>query len=270
MRLGLSTYTYPWAIGVPGAAAPPRPLSRIELLDRAVALGVGVVQLADNLPVHDLDDDSLGHFHAAARDRGLDLEVGVRGLGPHLIRGAEVAHRLGADFVRVVVDAPGDHPTPREVLARLAEVRDAFTRRGLVLAIENHDRFRAHELADLVRTAGDWTGICLDTVNSLGALEGPDHVVEVLAPLCVNVHLKDVVARRHPSHLGFEIVGTPAGEGMLRIDALLAAVTASGRARTAVLELWTPPAADLAATIEREKDWAERSVRWLRTHTSLA
>ena len=44
MQLGISSYTLTWAIGVPGFP-PERPLDAVGLLRKAVALGVGLVQI---------------------------------------------------------------------------------------------------------------------------------------------------------------------------------------------------------------------------------
>ena len=43
MRAGLSSYTYTWAVGVPGYS-PHRPLTLVQLLERAASLSVSVVQ----------------------------------------------------------------------------------------------------------------------------------------------------------------------------------------------------------------------------------
>ena len=50
MRLGLSSYTYTWAVGVPGSL-PPKQLSASDLVDKAAASGLNLVQIADNLPL---------------------------------------------------------------------------------------------------------------------------------------------------------------------------------------------------------------------------
>jgi sugar phosphate isomerase/epimerase len=71
-------------------------------------------------------------------------------------------------------------------------MRSEFQARNIRLAIENHDRFSCRVLTKIVRAlGGDWAGICSDTTNSLGALEGPQLVVEKLGPLTINLHLKD-------------------------------------------------------------------------------
>ncbi|MCS6831901.1 MAG: sugar phosphate isomerase/epimerase, partial [bacterium] len=76
-------------------------------------------------------------------------------------------------FVRVVVDTPTYHPTPEELLEDLRPLKPLFLQHGVKLAIENHDRFPVKVLAQLVEQAGaDWVGICFDTANSLGTLQG--------------------------------------------------------------------------------------------------
>ena len=63
---------------------------------------------------------------------------------------------------------------------------------GVVIAIENHDRLKAKQLAVIAAALPATVGICLDTVNSMGALEGPEVVVETRSrPDTENLHLKD-------------------------------------------------------------------------------
>jgi 3-oxoisoapionate decarboxylase len=268
MRLGLSTYTFPWAVGVPGHE-PVHPLGAIELIRRTRSMGLGLVQIADNLPLHQLREPELDRIAAEADAQRVDLEVGTRGIGPHLRRYAVLAQRFGARFVRIVIDAGDDRPTVAEAVHRLSAFESEFRRRKLLVAIENHDRFSVEELAELVARLGDWSGICLDTVNSLAALEPPRTVVARLGPLALNLHLKDFTIRRHAHQMGFEVEGTPAGSGLLNIPWLLAQLESVSRARTAVLELWTPPAPTMDATVAKEAAWASTSLDYLRTSTHL-
>ena len=60
MRLGISSFTYVWSVGVPGFFAPSQPLAPGGLLEKAVQLGVRVVQIADNLPLDRLTIVSKG------------------------------------------------------------------------------------------------------------------------------------------------------------------------------------------------------------------
>jgi sugar phosphate isomerase/epimerase len=268
VKVGLSSYTFPWAVGVPGWP-PVRPLQPLGLLERAVALGVGVVQFADNLPLDELDEQELSSVEAFAGEHGIQIELGTRGIGEQLMRCAELAVRLGSPFVRVVIDLGRDEPTVSEAIARLTRYEDAYRTRGLRLAIENHDRFTSRQLIDIVDGLGDWTAICLDTVNSLGALEPPERVLAALGPHAINVHLKDFTIQRHRHSLGFEIIGTPLGRGRLDLPRLLAAVAGWGRVQTAILELWTPLQESLDLTIAKEHSWAVASLSHLRASTSL-
>ena len=265
MRLGLSSYTYTWAIGVPGAV-PERPLNAAGLIERAAALDVEVVQFADNLPLERLPAKEFDRLGAQARTAGLDIELGTRGIDPaHLRRCLAVARSLDCSLLRTVVDTHEHHPSPQDTVRELRPLREDFQRADVTLAIENHDRFTAAELCSVVDALGaDWTGVCLDTVNSFGALEGPAIVIETLAPLTVNLHVKDFSITRAWHAMGFSIEGAPAGQGRLDVAALLSAIRRYRDDVSAVVELWTPPEDRLADTIAKELEWAQASVEFLR------
>lgn len=265
MRLGLSTYTYTWAVGVAGAV-PEDPLSAEGLIERAVELGAEAVQIADNLPLASLPGEEIDRLAARADAAGVDIELGMRGIEPEEIRRhLALGRSLGSSLLRTVVDAPSHHPSPREVVETLRPLREDFVGAGVTLAIENHDRFTAAELRSVVDALGtDWAGICLDTVNSFGALEGPGVVVATLAPLTVNLHVKDFVITRVPHAMGFTIEGCPAGRGRLDIPELLTTIRRHRPDVTAVLELWTPPEPGLEDTIAKERAWARESAAFLR------
>ncbi len=266
MHLGISSWTYTWAVGVPGCP-PQHPLQPRDLLERAAALGVRVLQICDNLPLHKQPEVELAVLARRAGELGVQIEVGTRGIAPeHLLHYLELATRFRSPILRVVVDTAEHHPEVDEVVATLRDLAPKFERAGVYLAIENHDRFRARELARIIeRIASPQVGICLDTVNSFGALEGPEVVVAALAPLAVNLHLKDFAIRRANHTMGFVVEGCPAGQGQLDVPWLLESVQAHGREMSAILEQWTPPEPDLAATIVKEAAWAEESICYLRT-----
>jgi sugar phosphate isomerase/epimerase len=266
MRLGLSSFTFPWSIGVPGDE-PVRPMGLDDLLDTAVDAGADVLQVADNLPLDALPEGELSAFAGRASAAGVALEVGTRGIAPERVRRhLAIACTVGSPIVRVVVDSAGHHPSPEEVVVLLAPHAPAFRRAGVVLAIENHDRFPVATLRSIVERLGtDWAGICLDTVNSFGALEGPAVVVGTLAPLAVNLHVKDFVVTRYGSQMGFTVEGRAAGQGSLDVPWLFGELVRAGRADlTAVIELWTPRAATLEETVATEQHWARESVAFLR------
>jgi sugar phosphate isomerase/epimerase len=265
VRLGVGSYGLAWAIGVPGF--PVRvPLDAFGLVGRAAEWKLGVVQIDDNLPLDRLPTRDLVSLRAMADRAGVALEVGMRGLLDDAVaRYLEVATTLGCAILRVVVDAPGFEPTPDEVVASLRRLAPALAPAGVTLAIENHDRFPSRTLAEMVRAADSArVGICLDTVNSFGALEGPAVVVDTLGPLTVNLHLKDFCVRRAGHKMGFAVEGTPAGDGRLDIPWLLGRLRALGRDPNAILEQWVPPEEDIERTVAKEHEWAERSLAYLR------
>ncbi len=181
MQFGIGTYSCAWAIGVPGYL-PSAPMSAMNLLDLASRLNVGLVQIADNLPLDAFSIDELEELRANSEALDVELEVGTRGIGlEHLARYIEITQLLNSKILRVVVDTAAHQPSPQEVISTLAAVVPFLERADVILALENHDRFSARTFARIVRMLDSrHVGICLDTVNSFGALEGPEVVVEPL------------------------------------------------------------------------------------------
>jgi sugar phosphate isomerase/epimerase len=266
MRLGIGSYTFGWAVGVPGFPPPANPLTPLGLLEKASAAGVRVVQIADNLPLHPLSDDKLDTLHQQATERGIALEIGTRGIASdHLRRYVQIARRLEAKLLRVVIDTVADQPKLPEIVATLASIAPEAAQQGVTVAIENHDRFPAATLSEIFRRVDHRAvGLCFDTANSLGCMEGADQVLSLLGAHIVNVHVKDVRVSRLPHLFGFVVEGRPAGEGDVNIAQLLERVRAFGRDPNVILELWPAPEATPEATIEKESRWAEQSICYLR------
>jgi sugar phosphate isomerase/epimerase len=266
MQLGLGTYAYAWAIGIPGYP-PPQPMNALVFVDRAAALGVRVVQIADNVAVHQLSQSEMEELRTRSKALGIQVEIGTRGITPeHLRRYLEIAQHFESSLLRIVVDTADSHPSPDEIVSTLRPFMQEFERAKVTLAIENHDRFKARTLAHLVQEIDSpCIGVCLDTVNSFGAGEGPEQVVDILAPYVVNLHIKDFSIRRHRHMLGFEVEGTSAGTGMLDIPWLLSQLGNNGHDFNAILETWPPPEADITYTIQKEDLWVQESVQYLRT-----
>jgi sugar phosphate isomerase/epimerase len=232
------------------------------LIRRASGLGLRLVQIADNLPLERCNARELDEMRACARERNIALELGTRGIAKeHLRRLLELCRFFESRLLRVVVDTGQHEPSPDEVVQTIVDLLPELEHSGVRLAIENHDRFTAATFADIVKRVGHPSaGICLDTVNSFGSLEGPEIVIETLAPFVVNVHVKDFIVRRLPHMMGFEILGAPAGQGRLDIPKLLNRFPHS----SAILELWPPFTGDIAETIETERFWGRTSVEFLR------
>ena len=266
-RLGIGTYAFAWSIGVPGYEQPRQPMDAIDFVQRCAELGVKVVQIADNIPLHELSDESLDTLYTEVQRFGISVEVGTRGIAhEHQRRYLALAKRFDSPLLRVVIDTADHHPDPPEVIDTLKSIMPEFRAANVILAIENHDRFEARQLANIVeQVGGDHIGVCLDTVNSFGALEGPEVVIDVLGSHVVNLHVKDFRIERAGHNMGFDLYGTPAGKGMLDVPWVMSQLDRFDRDYNAILELWPAPEADMEVTCAKEQAWAEESMNYLRT-----
>ena len=281
MQLGVSTYTFPWAVGVPGQM-PAQPMSALALLHYAASREIGAVQFGDNLPLHTLSDDVRRQMQEVAASQKITIEVGTRRLTAETVATyLPLARQFGSPFLRMVIDDADYHPSQSEVIQVIQSLLPDFRQAQVILAIENHDRFPVASLERIIQvTDPEWVGVCLDTANSLGAGEGIQEVVSVLAPYTVNLHIKDFTIERLSHKMGFSVAGCPAGQGMLNIPWLIKEINKHQRCATATLEVWSSPVGnsvetpvdsqnDLQATIEREKAWAEASIHYLQTNHKL-
>jgi sugar phosphate isomerase/epimerase len=264
MLLGLGSYALAWAVGVPDFPPPTRPLDAFGLLEAAGEMGATLVQFGDNLPLEIMMPDDLQRLRANADAAGIALEVGCRGTSPdRLRRYLDVAQGLGAGLVRTLITEPG-LPGLAAAEPDLRSAVPSFERAGVTLAVENYDAHPVHAFAELIRRIGSPSlGVCLDTLNSLGALESPAGVIEELLPLAASIHVKDFTIRRVEHRMGFAVEGTPAGKGRLDIPGMIAGARAGGRDPGIVLELWTPWQGSIEATVEMERAWAWESMSYL-------
>ncbi len=266
-RLGLSTFALGWSIGVPGYPAPQQPLNALDIIDRAHELGLSLVQFGDNLPLHALSDEELNALRQHAHERHIAFELGMRGLqAPAVERYLDLAQMFDARLLRVVVDTSDDQPTPPQIIERIRQHLPRLERDGVTLAIENHDRLPVETLAAIMREINHpHVGICLDTVNSFGSLEGPQVVIEALGRYTVCLHVKEFVVKRADHNMGFLITGAPSGQGMLDIPWVMRSLAQHGRSFNAIIECWLAPTNDMEQTIATEQAWLRESVQYLRT-----
>ena len=263
MQLGISSWSCPWAIGVPGYPAPEKPMGVMDLLKAATEAGAQVLQIADNLPLHALSRGMRQELHREACLRGVALEAGTRGLAPeNLFMYLDIAGELDAKLVRTLPHDGLDRPDFEEALRRLRAVKPAFEAAGVMLAIENHDHYPSKWLRRLTEAADSpYIGVCLDAVNNLGLGESFREVLCALGPRTVNFHCKDYTISRKPTMLGFDVVGAAAGEGMLDLALAKSALRAD---ISWILESWLPWQGDISSTLSMERSWLERGMVNLR------
>lgn len=265
MKLGISSFSYGWHVGVVGSL-PDNPMSPWDLLVRAKQYNVKVIQIGDNMPLTRFTEEELVSFREATQDAGIQVEVGTRGLKPDLInRYIDLAGFFKSHILRIVTDLECYEPSKDEIIRLLKEFIPQLRKNKVTLAIENHDRFTSKELKQIVDTIGsDAVGICLDTVNSFGAGEGLETIIDNLAPYTVNLHVKDFVIKRVPYLMGFVVEGCPVGKGMLNVPKLLKKLSEYANDPNAIVELWTPPEENITKTIHKEEEWVAESVEYLR------
>jgi sugar phosphate isomerase/epimerase len=102
---------------------------------------------------------------------------------------------------------------------------------GVTLLLENHSDFTVDEYRSLVAEAGGSTGVFLDLINPIAALDDPVPVVRALAPLAQAGHVKDYVFESIPTddgyhRRGFSVRYRYPGEGVADLPLLIASLQA--------------------------------------------
>lgn len=265
-KIGISSYSYSYAVGFAGFA-PAKPLGAFDLVDKAVELGVPVLQIADNCPLDQLSSSQLADLYAYAQRQHVSLEVGTRGIETdHLLQYIEIAKTLHSPLLRVVIDTAWHRPEFEEIVALIKKVLPALSENNMVLGIENHDRFKARMFADIVNAVDSpLVGIVLDTVNSFACEENTEQVMDALARHTVNFHVKDFKIERVKNSMGLRVTGTIAGQGFLDIAKMEQRLSLEARCDySTVLELWMAPEPGVEETVQKEDRWVKESVAYLK------
>ncbi len=259
MKAGISSYTFTWAIGVPGQEQE-KPMTVYQLIEKAAEFEVQVVQIADNLPLDAFEQTELLKIRNYAEDLKVQIEVGARKMtSENLEKYIELAMFFHSPILRFVIDGKDYEPGLNEIHSIIKNAVPMLEENNIVLAIENHDRFLSGEFVEMVKKSkSEYVKICLDSVNSMGAGEGLETVIEKLAPLTVNLHVKEFKVERVYHKMGFIIEGCPLGDGLLPLKLMLEKVPAN--CTSAILEQWTPPEPTIDETVRKELLWAEKSI----------
>lgn len=254
--LGISSYTYFWSIKT-------GKISAIDLIEKAKTLHVDVVQIADNCPIHILDELKRIHVKQKSQEHGITIELGTRGI-ENLETYLQLCRFFNSKILRVLPDLPVGVEIScvyESILRSIRKVLPEFREAGVKIAIENYEKIPTKDLLRIVAEINDpYFGICFDTANLLGVPETPDAALDILAPYIVNVHLKDFDIRRAEQNQGFVIRGCPLGKGKLNVKKILESLGHKVNDINFILELWVPPSESLEETIQMEEEWALMSV----------
>ncbi len=270
MQLGIGSYTYGWCIGRENNGTPPA-MNECDLVDKANEFGIKLLQIGDNLPMHEWSEKRLNAFEKKLKENNFELEIGAKGLTEeHLKLYIQLCKRFDVRILRFIIDDKKYQPSLHEIISLIESHIEILTQNNIKLALENHDRFKASEYSELIKQMSSlYVGICLDTVNSMAVGESIEYIIETLAPHTVNLHMKDFGISRLCHKQGFIIDGRVAGEGLLNIPSLLGKLQHSNRCHTCILEQWVPPERSTQETLEKEQEWASKSIAYLKSLPGL-
>jgi hypothetical protein len=265
MKLGISSYTFPWAIGLPDAT-PSHPLQPLQLLEKAQELGVGIVQFGPNMALDKLPEQELREVVNYANSWEIDLEMGMVGIDPgHLRDQLQFAKRIGVILLKITPERPdGQTPIRTEISSCLQDVMGELEKGEICLAIDN-SRIPAGELNALLESIrSPWLGAALDTANPMALPQGWQLSVRVLAHRTLSLQIKDFIVQPAAHGMGFSVIGCPVGKGQLNIPWLVESFARLRIEPSAIIESWTPKQETLEETIALEDKWAKQSLDCLR------
>ncbi|MBR3201763.1 MAG: TIM barrel protein [Mogibacterium sp.] len=267
-KIGISSFTYCFACGYRSIFKPQHVMTPYDLIDKAVALGAAVVQFGDNMPLEVYSDEELEQIRIHAERCSIDLEAGMRkATAERLSDYIRITHKIGGRVLRVITDGIGFAPDLKVFCRIAASMIPQLEESGVILGIENHDRFSAREYAQMVETINHpQVGLTVDTVNSLSHEEPIDEVLKYMAPHCVCLHMKDYVIKRYNGGGGLKITGASLGTGRLDIRRCYEECRIeSDKDFNIILESWMEPCETLDETLRIEDEWASIGVSYLKT-----
>jgi sugar phosphate isomerase/epimerase len=263
--IGLGTYAFFWQ----HSDLVDEPLSLIGAFEATKALGVELFQICDYAPLEAMDDRELADAAAAARDLGLTIELGTKGVEPDRLAGfLDLAARFGARLVRSMLHSADTRPTLAQAEEWLRAALPAYEASEVELALETYEQVATADLVSLIERIGSpRLGVCLDPANVVARLERPRDCVEVTAALVKNVHVKDFAFARQPGWVGFTYGGAPMGDGLHDYEHVLQTVRPRERGVNEIVEHWLSWQGDAETTVRTERDWTRTTVEYLRSHS---
>ena len=266
-KVGISSFAYSFGCGSRPFQKPERLLTPFDLIDKALDIGAEVLQFGDNVPLEVYTDEELESIRIYAEESEIELEVGMRKATEARLKNyLKITQKTGAHFLRLITDGVDFQPDFQEFCIILLSVIPQLEESGVVLGIENHDRFLVNEYAHMMEAVDHpQIGITVDSVNSLSTEEPLDEVLKYLAPFCVCLHVKDYVIKRSNGGGGLKITGARLGTGRLDIHRCFEECRiSSSRDFNIILESWMEPCGTLEETLRMEDEWARAGVRYLK------
>ncbi|CAH0140047.1 sugar phosphate isomerase/epimerase [Microbacterium sp. Bi128] len=261
--IGLGTYAFFWQ----HSDQVPEPLSLVGAFEATAEMGVELFQICDYAPLESMDDAALADAAASARDLGLTIELGTRGVDrDRLARTLDLAGVFDARLVRSMLYSPESRPTRAQAEQWLRAALPAYEASGVDLALETYEQVSTADLVGLVaRIDSERLGICLDPANVVARLELPRDCVEQAAAHVTSIHVKDFAFTRQPGWVGFTYGGAPMGDGLHDYPHLLETVKPRENGINEIVEHWLSWQGDAETTVRTEREWTRRTVEYLRS-----
>lgn len=104
---------------------------------------------------------------------------------------------------------------------RQVELAEPIARKyRLKIGIENHKGLRLGEFVEWIKgVSSEWVGICFDIGNNYALCDDPMEWLPAIAPLAVNVHIKDMALGEYPD--GFLLSEVPMGQGIMDLGKIV-------------------------------------------------
>lgn len=292
LQLGMHTYTLhlsglgeSW--GFDAAHAFEKTIDLFQLMDLAVEWGLDGLHIT-NVDLETLDAEHLAEVKAAAEAHGLYLEYNVSFNAPcdprvnSTVKDALLNGKaMGADLVKFSLDIERPFPVygtcmHPDVMKQLAARYDEFKENlplmeelGLEISIENHCDTYSDEVIWLVKQLDHpKVGACLDTINSLVVLEGPEACVEKMAPYCNCCHFCDNKIVVDPD--GTHSIGVAIGQGDINSAKVLRTLKEKSPLKRITFEVEYEIGKDtLEVAREKEIEACKQSIDFLRNELKL-
>ena len=262
VKFGISSWSYPWAVGVRKGPRPEKRMSALDLVEQTYALGVRLLHITDNLPLENLPWETMIRLKRTSNQLGVRIEVGTRGADvDHLYKFLEIAQFLGSPIVSLIPVKTGKKVLLSEIEENLRSVLSEFEKAGVMITLVNQEAYKSLEYRKLMeRINHPSLRMCLDLANALGAMEGPEYVMQELGPWCGSYHFRDVVIIRSGPLMGFTVEGRPSGQGQLSLPWALGELKKYDVEHNTIIELWPPWQGSIEETTELEKKWVAESI----------
>ena len=262
MKAGLGSFAFRYAIGDPSLS----PGERMDLkgfLECCNLLKIKIIQICDNIPLHQLSDEKLQDGKNLAEKYGIGIETGTAGCDlNHLTRHIEISRQFNSGILRTVLKRDKNRLSDDDTIDQICRLIPLLESNGIALAIENHFDHSPFELGVLIKKIDHpLVKICIDPLNSLTKLCGINETFNELKDYIITAHVKDVKIERKGT--SFMISGCPLGEGLMGVEDYLKRIHVLNPDCNIFLEQWMDPLETSQKSIEKEMAWVKEGMSFL-------